>query len=224
MYGRRKVEPTKPASMRASTKTMIVGVLTVAGGIVGAHWKNHRGQEALPVPPPSTTIAPVFNNNINIGAGAKLSTPEPPSLPNRSRRGADEDNLEPRVSFISPPKGSKVKPVISVSGKVKGVPGAKHLWLVTRREAGGERLSRKQKVAPMADGTFEKTIREYGASGPLWVCVLMADPTETERFNKWQRVGDAKRDWPALSVGDTSTMLGCTPLKLDNPKYRSSPH
>lgn len=75
---RRKVETGRPTGMRASTKTMIVGVLTVSAGILGAYWKTHSGHEpAMPVPAPATTIAPVFNNNINIGEGAKAKAARP---------------------------------------------------------------------------------------------------------------------------------------------------
>ena len=70
-HRRRKVVPPKPAGMRASTKTMIVGLLTVTAGIVGTYWKTHRSQEPASVPPPQTTIAPVFNNIINPHYGEK---------------------------------------------------------------------------------------------------------------------------------------------------------
>lgn len=135
-------------------------------------------------------------------------------------------NVEPqqepetaRAEIATPPANTTVTPVIHVSGRVADAPKGRHLWLVTRREQGGD-FWPKARVAPDADGSFGKKIWDHGADGPLWICVLAVDPSETRRFEEWQREGDRVRDWPSLQLRpEVSAVIGCSEYVLDNPKY-----
>lgn len=138
----------------------------------------------------------------------------------RARSAADaksENQGRTSVMFTAPDKDSTVEPVMVIKGKVTAFPKGMHLWLVTRREAGGP-IHPKQRVKPNTDGSFEKQIWDHGDSGPLWVCALATEPSETTRFESWQRAGDLKRDWPAISEADSTEVLGCLDLKLNNLK------
>jgi hypothetical protein len=120
----------------------------------------------------------------------------------------------PSVSFTEPLEGSTVGSTLQVQGMVQNVSDAKHLWLVTRRDAGG--IWPKERIEPSSEGRFKLQIWDFGDNGPLSICLLATDATDTRRFNDWLLVGDRDDIWPALAEDHSrSNMLGCLEVKFN---------
>lgn len=144
-------------------------------------------------------------------ASAELA---PPLQPNRASGAAA------RAIVTSPKAGARVSRVMLIEGKSEGIPAEWDVWLVTRREAGGD-VFPKQRVTLLADGSFEKKIWDDGESGDIWVCVLIADASETVRFNEWIKEGDRTGRYPALVLhDDKSKLLTCQKLALEKAAHR----
>ena len=123
----------------------------------------------------------------------------------------------PTVSFSSPEAGKVVSPEFVVRGMVRAIPEKQQLWLVTRREAGGD-FWPKQRVVPNSDGSFEKRIGDGGQSGELWVCLLSIDGIGAKRLADWGTEAERTGTWSPIKLEDTSgTIVGCEGLTLRNP-------
>ncbi len=119
------------------------------------------------------------------------------------------------VSFSSPVEGAVVGSTWLVRGMANGIPEGKHLWLVTRREPEMGFWPREL-LTLGADGAFEQQVWDQGAQGPLSICLLATNASDTMRFNEWLLAGDRDDVWPALhQVEGRSTMLGCQDVKMD---------
>lgn len=119
------------------------------------------------------------------------------------------------VSFTDPVEASTVSSTILVQGMARNVPEAKHLWLVTRREAEAG-FWPKERIELDADGKFEMQIWDFGDDGPFSICLMATDAVDTRRFNDWLLAGDRDDLWPALAPDRArSTTLGCQDVKLD---------
>jgi hypothetical protein len=119
------------------------------------------------------------------------------------------------VSFMEPLEGSTVSSTMLVQGMARNVPEAKHLWLVTRRDASAG-FWPKERIELAADGKFEMQIWDFGDDGQFSICLLATDAVDTRRFNDWLLAGDRDDLWPALAQDRArSTTLGCQDVKLD---------
>jgi hypothetical protein len=176
-------------------------VLTLLGLVAGAaYWaggtrekvENTRQPPAIQAPPSTTPVSPPVAPDRRAGVSAVISSPR---------------------------AGSQVDPVMVVTGQVEGAPDGWDVWLLTRREVDGY-VFPKKRVTLAGDGRFEKRIWDHGASGPLWVCILVVEPSETRRFDAWQREGDRTHVYPALVLDDAkSRLLTCQELVLNNPSH-----
>lgn len=121
----------------------------------------------------------------------------------------------PSISFMEPLEGSTVSSTMLVQGMARNIPEAKHLWLVTRREAAAG-FWPKERIELAADGKFEMQIWDFGDDGAFSICLLATDAVDTRRFNEWLLAGDRDDLWPALAQDRArSTTLGCQDVKLD---------
>jgi len=195
-----------------------ITALTLLGSV--AYWAGTTRERAdgatskqasVPVPVAGPQLSNSANQNLTVLISPSLPTPTPPASPTSSQA----PNLG--VEFLFPRAGTTVSPEIIVHGKAHGIPSDKHLWLVTRREEGGD-FWPKQQVVLNADGTFDKKIWDHGADGPLWICLLVGDDATTRRFNDWQKKGDKIGEWPPIQQDQsTGTFVGCERVTLDNP-------
>lgn len=121
----------------------------------------------------------------------------------------------PSVSFTEPIEGSTVSSTMLVQGMARNVPEAKHLWLVTRREAAAG-FWPKERIELAADGKFEMQIWDFGDDGQVSICLMATDALDTRRFNEWLLAGDRDDLWPALAQDRTRSLtLGCQDVTLD---------
>jgi hypothetical protein len=119
------------------------------------------------------------------------------------------------VSFTAPAEGATVGSTWLVRGMARGIPEGKQLWLVTQREPELGFWPREL-LTLGADGSFEQQVWDQGTRGPLSICLLATNTTDTMRFNDWLLVGDRDDIWPALhQIEGRSTMLGCQDIQMD---------
>lgn len=119
------------------------------------------------------------------------------------------------VSFMEPIEGTTVSSMMLVQGMARNVPEAKHLWLVTKRDAAGG-FWPKERIELAEDGKFEMQIWDFGQDGPFSICLLATDAIDTSRFNDWLLAGDRDGVWSPLPLDRArGTTLGCQQVKLD---------
>jgi hypothetical protein len=133
-----------------------------------------------------------------------------------SRMPTPPPGAMPQATVTSPNAGTRVSRAMTIEGRTEGVPQGWDVWLVTRREAGGD-VFPKQRVTLMPDGSFEKKIWDHGENGEIWVCVLIAQASETKRFSEWLNEGARTKKFPALALHDEkSKLLTCQKLLLED--------
>jgi hypothetical protein len=121
----------------------------------------------------------------------------------------------PEATIMYPLPGKPVGRMVRLQGSVVGRLKSTDVWVVTRREKGGDVIPKA--VLTFTGDSFEQDVPLGGNPGSLDICLVATDRDASRMFADLQQSSRASNEWHGMPVPRTASLLLCEGYMLKTP-------